>query len=103
MALALRAGGEGNTGDGLQMASDVGAGLADMEFVKGTFGISPFRSPAEEGAEMLAVYKGAIAVNGYGRRFIERVIALQGVGGRLSRAARGVGLPDLRRTRDGGV
>jgi fumarate reductase flavoprotein subunit len=80
MASALRAGGEGNTGDGLQMASDVGAGLADMEFVKGTFGIFPFRSAAEEGTGILAVYKGAIAVNGYGKRFIDESLPYKVLG-----------------------
>lgn len=70
MSRALRAGGEGNTGDGLLMASKIGAGLADLAFVKGTFGIFPFRSAAEEGTGILAVYKGAIVVNGYGERFI---------------------------------
>ena len=71
MAPALRAGGDGNTGDGFLMARAIGAGQADMAFVKGTFGIFPFRSSAEEGTGILVVYKGAIAVNGFGNRFID--------------------------------
>jgi fumarate reductase flavoprotein subunit len=80
MAPALRAGGEGNTGDGLMMAAKIGAGQADLPFVKGTFGIFPFRSAAEEGTGILAVYKGAIAVNGYGQRFINESLPYKVLG-----------------------
>ena len=80
MEHALRAGGAGNTGDGLLMAAKVGAGLADMAFVKGTFGIFPWRSAAEEGTGILAVYKGAIAVNGYGERFINESLPYKVMG-----------------------
>ena len=80
MAPALRAGGEGNTGDGLLMATSIGAGEADMSFVKGTFGIFPFRSAAEEGTGILVVYKGAIAVNGYGHRFIDESLPYKVLG-----------------------
>jgi len=80
MAAALRAGGEGNTGDGLLMAAKIGAGQADLPFVKGTFGIFPFRSAAEEGTGILVVYKGAIAVNGYGRRFVNESLPYKVLG-----------------------
>lgn len=80
MAPALRAGGEGNTGDGLLMATKIGAGQADMAFVKGTFGIFPFRSAAEEGTGILVVYKGAVAVNGYGHRFIDESLPYKVLG-----------------------
>jgi len=38
LAAGLRHGGTGNTGDGLMMAADLGAGLADLGFVAGSFG-----------------------------------------------------------------
>ena len=71
MERALKAGGDANTGDGLLMGLKVGAGLADAPHIKGTFGIFPWPSPAEGGHGLLAVYKGAIAVNGEGRRFVD--------------------------------
>jgi fumarate reductase flavoprotein subunit len=80
MAHALRAGGEGNTGDGLLMAAKIGAGLADLPYIKGTFGIFPFRSSAEEGTGILVVYKGAIAVNGHGERFINESLPYKVLG-----------------------
>lgn len=80
MERALRAGGAGNTGDGLVMAQEAGAALTDMDFVKGTFGIFPWRSAAEEGTGILAVYQGAIAVNGFGRRFVDESLPYKVIG-----------------------
>ena len=71
MKATLRAGGPANTGDGLLMACKVGAGLADLPHVKGTFGIFPWRTPKAPDIRLLAIYKGAIAVNGLGHRFID--------------------------------
>ncbi len=67
---ALRAGGVGNTGDGLLMAWELGAGMKDMGFIKGTFGGHPAAGP-DEHALMLPIYVGAIAVNARGERFID--------------------------------
>lgn len=80
MKQALRAGGTGNTGDGLVMAQAAGAALTDMDFVKGTFGIFPWRSAAEEGTGILAVYQGAIAVNGFGQRFVDESLPYKVIG-----------------------
>jgi fumarate reductase flavoprotein subunit len=80
MDRALKAGGDGNTGDGLLMGWKVGAGLADMPYVKGTFGIFPWPSPAEGGHGILAVYKGAIAVNGEGHRFVDESLPYKEIG-----------------------
>lgn len=71
MADALLAGGEGSQGDGLRMAMKLGAGVADLPYIKGTYGIYHEPHPAEDGTGILAVYKGAIAVNRAGRRFID--------------------------------
>ena len=67
---ALRAGGAGNTGDGLLMAWHLGAGMKDMGHIKGTFGGHPSASP-DQHALMLPIYVGAIAVNAKGERFID--------------------------------
>ena len=80
MERALKAGGDANTGDGLLMGLKVGAGLADTPHIKGTFGIFPWPSPAEGGHGLLAVYKGAIAVNGEGRRFVDESLPYKEIG-----------------------
>lgn len=80
MQRALKAGGEANTGDGLLMGCKVGAGVADTSYVKGTFGIFPWPSAAEGGHGILAVYKGAVAVNGLGRRFIDESLPYKQIG-----------------------
>ncbi|MEV5412250.1 FAD-dependent oxidoreductase [Thermopolyspora sp. NPDC052614] len=80
MAKAVKAGGTGNTGDGLLMACKLGAGLADLPYIKATFGVFPWPSPAEEGHGLLAVYKGAIAVNGHGERFTDESLPYKQIG-----------------------
>lgn len=80
MEKALRHGGAGSTGDGLLMACKLGAGLADMPYVKGTFGIFPWPSAGEEGTGILVVYKGAIAVNGFGERFTDESLPYKEIG-----------------------
>lgn len=67
---AIPYGGKGNTGDGLKMAWKLGAGMADMSFVSGTYGSHP--ETGEEFHELLtAYYMGAIIVNKHGRRFVD--------------------------------
>ncbi|KAE8764027.1 FAD-dependent oxidoreductase [Georgenia thermotolerans] len=67
---AIPYGGKGNTGDGLKMAWKLGAGMADMSFVSGTYGSHP--ETGEEFHELLtAYYMGAIIVNTHGRRFVD--------------------------------
>jgi fumarate reductase flavoprotein subunit len=68
--LAQRSGGAGNTGDGLLMAWQLGAGMRDMGYVKGTFGSHPDAVPGQH-MTILPVYVGAIAVNRAGQRFID--------------------------------
>lgn len=74
---ARRVGGEGNVGDGLRMGAKVGAGLRDLPFIKGTFGIHPF---ADDHTGVLAVYKGAIALNLHGERFIDESLPYKVIG-----------------------
>jgi fumarate reductase flavoprotein subunit len=76
---ALRIGGPGNVGDGIRMATAVGAGLRDMGFVRGTFGTHP-EAGAQQHTLMHAIYKGAIAVNRAGRRFVDESISYKLIG-----------------------
>ncbi|GAB2895766.1 FAD-dependent oxidoreductase [Paralcaligenes ginsengisoli] len=71
---ALRIGGPGNTGDGLRMGMALGANLRDMGFIKGTFGVHP-SAEAEERLLIHPIFKGAIAVNANGRRFVDESVS----------------------------
>jgi fumarate reductase flavoprotein subunit len=70
-------GGIANTGDGLTMAEEHGASLADMEFVAATFGVVlnhyPDTSVRAEDELLLrmAMYRGGIAVNLQACRFAD--------------------------------
>ncbi|MFD2794887.1 flavocytochrome c [Promicromonospora vindobonensis] len=76
---AIPYGGRGNTGDGLKMAWKLGAGLADMSFVSGTYGSHP--ETGEEFHELLtAYYMGAIIVNRDGRRFVDESLDYKELG-----------------------
>jgi fumarate reductase flavoprotein subunit len=78
-AAARLVGGAGNVGDGIRMAWQMGAGLRDMGYIKGTFGNRPDAGP-EEHTAMMAIYKGAIAVNTLGRRFVDESISYKLIG-----------------------
>jgi fumarate reductase flavoprotein subunit len=80
MRQALTAGGDGCTGDGLLMGWQLGAGVVDMPYVKGTYGIFHEPHPDEDGTGILAVYKGAIAVNREGRRFVDESLPYKEIG-----------------------
>jgi fumarate reductase flavoprotein subunit len=69
-AEAMPYGGAGNTGDGLRMAWMLGAGLADIGHVAGTYGQHSEATDTEH--ELLtANYLGAILVNARGDRFTD--------------------------------
>lgn len=80
MRHALRQGGVGNQGDGLKMAMALGAGLRDTPHIKGTYGHYVEAHPDEDGTGILAVYKGAIAVNRQGRRFVDESLNYKEIG-----------------------
>jgi fumarate reductase flavoprotein subunit len=80
MERALRGGGAGSTGDGLLMALQLGAGVTDTPHIKGTYGIYPHAVDAEKGTGVLAVYKGAIAVNANGTRFVDESLPYKVLG-----------------------
>lgn len=75
---AVFACGEGNVGDGLLMAWKLGADLRDMAYIKGTFGKHPVDT--HNNHSLLAVYKGAIAVNQDGRRFVDESLSYKLLG-----------------------
>lgn len=77
---ALPAGGPGNQGEGLLMAWQLGAGVRDLPYVKGTYGHYFEPHPDEDGTGILAVYKGAIAVDRDGRRFVDESLPYKVLG-----------------------
>ena len=83
-------GGIGNTGDGLKMAWRLGAGLADMSFIAGTYGSHP-----ETGMEfhelLTAYYMGAIIVNKDGRRFTDESASYKTLGAACLKQPDGLG------------
>lgn len=77
---ALLAGGDHNYGDGLLMAWQLGAGMRDLPQIKGTYGIYHEPHPGEDGTGILAVYKGGIAVNRAGHRYVDESIPYKALG-----------------------
>lgn len=70
--------GAGHTGDGHQMAEELGAYLRDMEYIKPTFGI---HEHSTTNAELVFMYyHGAIIVNRQGKRFVNESISYKDVG-----------------------
>ena len=72
---ALKHGGIANTGDGIVMATDLGAGLADLGFVTGSFGGAirnyPNADQRDEAPPLIfAFMSGGILVNKKGVRFV---------------------------------
>jgi fumarate reductase flavoprotein subunit len=87
---AIPYGGLGNTGDGLRMAWKLGAGMADMYAVCGTYGSHP--DTGIEFHELLtAYYLGAIIVNTAGRRFVNESISYKSLGAACLAQPEGLG------------
>lgn len=77
-AEAVFVAGAGSQGDGLRMGLELGADLRDMDYVKGTFGKHPTDETNDHSLQ--AVYKGAIAVNQDGERFVDESISYKLLG-----------------------
>jgi fumarate reductase flavoprotein subunit len=60
------------------MAWKIGAATSQIAFIKGTFGMYPWGPAPVNG--LLAVYKGAVAVNREGRRFINESLSYKDLG-----------------------
>ena len=73
---AVKHGGVANTGDGIMMACDLGAGLADLGYVSGSFGGAIRNFPhGVQGADevpplLFSFLSGGIMVNSAGERFV---------------------------------
>jgi fumarate reductase flavoprotein subunit len=85
---AVFIGGEGNVGDGLRMAWKLGADFRDMAYIKGTYGKHPIDETNLHSC--LAVYKGAIAVNQDGARFVDESLSYKLLGDACMRQPYGV-------------
>lgn len=86
---AVFIGGEGNEGDGLRMAWALGADVRDLPYIKGTFGKHPLDEHNHHAC--LAVYKGAIAVNQDGLRFVDESQSYKLLGDAVMQQPFGVG------------
>lgn len=84
---AVKHGGVANTGDGLMMACDLGAGLADLGYVSGSFGGAIRNYPhGVQGADevpplLFSFVTGGIMVNAEGRRFVNEGQPYKALGG----------------------
>ena len=80
VSMAIPAGGLGNDGDGIRMAWEHGAGLADIGYINGTFGTYPWPEAGELAAVIFPVYRGGIAVNIKGERFVNESKSYKALG-----------------------
>lgn len=86
LAAGVKHGGVANTGDGLIMASDLGAGHADLGYVAGSFGgaIRNYPDTAAKADEIppliFAFQDAAIMVNKHGRRFVNEAQSYKALG-----------------------
>jgi len=88
---AIPYGARGNTGDGLKMAWKLGAGLADMSHVSGSYGSHP--ETGDEFHELLtAYYLGAVVVNRNGRRFADESQDYKTLGAEVLKQPGGLGI-----------
>ncbi|MEX2473748.1 flavocytochrome c [Marinobacter sp.] len=85
---AVFIGGEGNEGDGLRMAWALGADVRDMVHIKGTFGKHPMDEMNHHAC--LAVYKGAVAVNQEGKRYVDESLSYKLLGDACMQQSYGV-------------
>jgi fumarate reductase flavoprotein subunit len=78
------------------MAWSLGADLVDMAWINGTFGMSINRyperdpGPADQPVLRLAMYRGAIAVNRDGERFVDESLSYKVIGERCLEQPQGI-------------
>lgn len=88
---AMPYGAKGNTGDGLRMAWKLGAGLADMSHINGSYGSHP--DTGDEFHELLtAYYLGAIVVNNEAHRFTDESQDYKTLGSDVLKQSGGLGI-----------
>lgn len=88
-AAAMPYGGVGSTGDGLRMAWMLGAGLADIGHVAGTYG-QHAETTDDEHELLTANYLGAILVNTRGERFTDESASYKILGSAVLSQPQGV-------------
>lgn len=79
LAQTIRLGGAGNSGDGIKMASAIGAWIEDTAYLKGTYGFHPVTTN-ERKRQAHAFYKGGIIVNAQGERFVNESLSYKLLG-----------------------
>lgn len=75
---AMFTGGEQNVGDGLRMGWALGADVRDTAYIKATYGKHPGENTTLHSC--LAIYKGAIAVNQEGKRYVDESVSYKLLG-----------------------
>ncbi|MEG1834385.1 MAG: flavocytochrome c, partial [Burkholderiaceae bacterium] len=80
--------GLGSNGDGLKMAQAYGADVADMPYIKGTFGFTT--KPSTIADMNLVFFDGGIIVNQKGQRFVNESISKKTIGDHALDQAGGV-------------
>lgn len=86
---AIRIGGEGNHGEGLQMAWEHGAWVQDLPYLSGTYGFHPTATSTVK-SQGLAFYKGGIIVNQLGKRFVNESLSYKLLGNAALRQPEGI-------------
>lgn len=76
----LLTGGAGNQGDGLKMAWEHGAAIADIDALVPTFGALQEPSLSEPNTILLAYYRGGIVINTAGHRFVDESKSYKSIG-----------------------
>lgn len=87
---AIPFGGLGNEGDGLRMAWKLGADMADMSTVSGTYGSHPATGDVHE--LLTAFYMGAIIVNTDAERFVDESQSYKTLGAAVLEVSDGLGV-----------
>lgn len=70
--------GNGNTGDGHQMAMEIGAELIDTEYIKPSYGF--IRNASDANDFSMIFYSGAVILNQNGERFIDESMSYKDIG-----------------------
>ena len=70
--------GNGNTGDGHQMAMALGAELIDTEYIKPSYGF--IRNAADANDFSMIFYSGAVILNQNGERFVDESMSYKDIG-----------------------
>ncbi|MHA6732249.1 FAD-dependent oxidoreductase [Devosia sp. A369] len=76
----IRLGGPGSEGDGIKLAWEHGASIADIDALVPTFGALYEEAPREPNTILLPMYRGGIIVNRSAQRFIDESKSYKAIG-----------------------